>query len=307
MVQDALSRALPRWSRISGLDEVEAYVRRMVVNANVSRWRRLATPGDAEPGPGGTASPRRASRSRIDDALWRACQGLPADQRTAVVLRFYEDIEYAEIAALTGVREVSVRSRVSRVSRDAARGAGRVGMTDFETRLRDGRFTGGADTVPATDPGSRGGGTSTSCSRRRQTTAASVAALALVAGTPARYSSWPSATSRVRLPTSPRRCRARPRAGRRRRHGFLPRRRPSRCRASGAAAALRAHRSSPCWIDEALPSLDRPVRSAGAVTASSATAERSTLQVGRTRRGRCRPPASDPRAPGAGDDLPTCR
>jgi len=30
------------------------------------------------------------------------------------VLRYYEQLEYAEIAALTGVREPSVRSRVSR-------------------------------------------------------------------------------------------------------------------------------------------------------------------------------------------------
>ena len=35
-------------------------------------------------------------------------------QRTAVVLRYYEQLEYAEIADLTGVREGSVRSRVSR-------------------------------------------------------------------------------------------------------------------------------------------------------------------------------------------------
>ena len=48
------------------------------------------------------------------DRLWRACRALPPDQRTAVVLRFYEDLDYAEIAALTGVREGSVRSRVSR-------------------------------------------------------------------------------------------------------------------------------------------------------------------------------------------------
>ena len=32
----------------------------------------------------------------------------------AVVLRYYEQLEYAEIAALTGVAEGSVRSRVSR-------------------------------------------------------------------------------------------------------------------------------------------------------------------------------------------------
>lgn len=48
------------------------------------------------------------------DRLWRACLALPTDQRVAVVLRFYEEREYAEIAALTGVAEGTVRSRVSR-------------------------------------------------------------------------------------------------------------------------------------------------------------------------------------------------
>ena len=40
--------------------------------------------------------------------------GMPTDQRIAIVLRVDEDLDYAEIAALTGVREGSVRSRVSR-------------------------------------------------------------------------------------------------------------------------------------------------------------------------------------------------
>lgn len=38
VVQDALSRALPRWERISRADDPDAYVRRMVVNAHVSEW-----------------------------------------------------------------------------------------------------------------------------------------------------------------------------------------------------------------------------------------------------------------------------
>lgn len=113
VVQDALSRALPRWSRICRADDVDAYVRRMVVNANVSRWRKFrrketpAAVGVDRVAPSGMPAEDR-------DALWRACQRLPPDQRTAIVLRFYEDMEYAEIAALTGVREGSVRSRVSR-------------------------------------------------------------------------------------------------------------------------------------------------------------------------------------------------
>jgi RNA polymerase sigma-70 factor (sigma-E family) len=113
VVQDALSRALPRWSRIARVEDPDAYVRRMVVNAHVSGWRkfrRREVPVESVRdgvAPAGTSSEER-------DRMWRACQALPPDQRTAVVLRFYEDLDYAEIADLTGVREGSVRSRVSR-------------------------------------------------------------------------------------------------------------------------------------------------------------------------------------------------
>jgi RNA polymerase sigma-70 factor (sigma-E family) len=108
VVQDALSRALPRWSRISTLDDPDAYVRRMVVNAHVSWWRTMRR----REVPVETVRDGPSTEER--DRMWRACQALPPDQRTAIVLRFYEDLDYAEIAALTGVREGSVRSRVSR-------------------------------------------------------------------------------------------------------------------------------------------------------------------------------------------------
>ena len=117
VVQDALSRALPRWSRISKMEDVDAYVRRMVVNAHTSwwrRWRRRETPVetvyDVEPAAVDGARVEPDERRRI----WTACRALPETQRTAVVLRYYEQLEYVEIAELTGVREGSVRSRVSR-------------------------------------------------------------------------------------------------------------------------------------------------------------------------------------------------
>ena len=49
-----------------------------------------------------------------EDAVWRVCQGLPRQQRAAVVLRFYEDLEYAEIAAILDLAEPTVRSHVHR-------------------------------------------------------------------------------------------------------------------------------------------------------------------------------------------------
>lgn len=112
VVQDALSRALPRWSRISTVGDPDAYVRRMVVNAHTSWWRKFRRREIpvAEARDTAAAAPDLAEQDR----LWRACLALPESQRTAVVLRYYEQLEYAEIAALTGVREGSVRSRVSR-------------------------------------------------------------------------------------------------------------------------------------------------------------------------------------------------
>ena len=115
VVQEALARALPRWGRISRVDDVEAYLRRMVVNAHTSWWRRFRrrespveqVRDQVVAPPAGLLPDQRAG-------LWAACQALPEAQRTAVVLRYYEQLEYAEIAELTGVREGSVRSRVSR-------------------------------------------------------------------------------------------------------------------------------------------------------------------------------------------------
>jgi RNA polymerase sigma-70 factor (sigma-E family) len=112
VVQEALAKALARWGRISRMGDVDAYVRRMVVNGHTSwwrRWRRRETPVEA-------VHDRAVADAGPEDhdRVWAACRALPEAQRTAVVLRYYEELEYAEIAALTGVAEGSVRSRVSR-------------------------------------------------------------------------------------------------------------------------------------------------------------------------------------------------
>ena len=112
VVQEALSRAFPRWSRISEMADPAAYVRRMVVHEHTSWWRkfrRRETPTGSVPD-----AVVEAGAAGDHDRIWAACRRLPEAQRAAVVLRFYEQLEYAEIADLTGVREGSVRSRVSR-------------------------------------------------------------------------------------------------------------------------------------------------------------------------------------------------
>jgi RNA polymerase sigma-70 factor (sigma-E family) len=112
-VQEALASACARWARVSRTRDPDAYVRRMVVNAHVSGWRRTRRESPvAEVRDRSYADP--AGRVDTSDAVWAVCAALPRQQRAAVVLRFYEDLDYSEIAAILGVAEPTVRSHVHR-------------------------------------------------------------------------------------------------------------------------------------------------------------------------------------------------
>lgn len=116
-VQDALIGLFRRWDKVSRRGGVDAYVRRSIVNAAISSWRRgRRTTSVEEPG---VLSPASSSPSWEDDFVdtevaWRVCEGLPPDQRAAVVLRFFHDLSYRQIAAILDCREATARSHVHR-------------------------------------------------------------------------------------------------------------------------------------------------------------------------------------------------
>ncbi|HXH76932.1 SigE family RNA polymerase sigma factor [Nocardioides sp.] len=112
IVEDALSRALPRWSRISRRHDPDASVRRLVVRAHVSRLRRFRR-RHAPPPPPLELVATTGITIEVPDLIWPACGSLPRDQRTALVLCYYEGLSDEEIADLTGVRAGSVRSQIS--------------------------------------------------------------------------------------------------------------------------------------------------------------------------------------------------
>lgn len=113
LVQGALERAWPRWGALVAKGNYEAYLRRSIANAAVSRWRklhRLVPMADPIEEPA-----VRASADAVDaEAAWRLCAELGPQQRAAVVLRFYEDLSYSEIASVLGCAEATARSHVHR-------------------------------------------------------------------------------------------------------------------------------------------------------------------------------------------------
>lgn len=112
----ALTTAYERWSRVSAMADPDAYVRRSLVNAHISWWRRFARreTSAAEVRQPLDLAADHAVRVSEADLVWRLCASLPPRQRAAVVLRFYEDLSYAEIAETLACSEATVRSHVHR-------------------------------------------------------------------------------------------------------------------------------------------------------------------------------------------------
>jgi len=112
LVQDALERVGVRWKSVrADVGSADTYVRRGMVNARTSRWRRRRR----ETLVAATPDASLVAPDRFDDEpLWQALRELPPGQRAVIVLRYYEDLSEAEIAATLGISTGTVKSQASR-------------------------------------------------------------------------------------------------------------------------------------------------------------------------------------------------
>ncbi|WP_410809631.1 SigE family RNA polymerase sigma factor [Micromonospora sp. 067-2] len=113
LLQTALARAWEAWRRIDG--DPEPYVRRILVNAYASSWRRRwrgELPTADLPEAAAVADPQTSIDDR--DRLWRALGRLPRRQRAVLVLRYFEDLSEAEISETLGCSVGTVKSQASR-------------------------------------------------------------------------------------------------------------------------------------------------------------------------------------------------
>ena len=113
LLQTALTKLYVAWPRIRHEGGEEAYVRQIMVRANIddSRrpWRRERPSADLPDQPGDQPTPLE-ERSALFDAL----QSLPEQQRKVVVLRHWLGLSVRETATELGINEGTVKSHSSR-------------------------------------------------------------------------------------------------------------------------------------------------------------------------------------------------
>ncbi len=114
LAQTALANAYASWSRVSGADDPDAYLRRIVLNAHRGRFRkrRVSEQLSQRPPDVSVADPagQRGERAVIVAAL----RALPPRQREVLVLRFWADLTEAQVAAALGCTVGTVKSQAAR-------------------------------------------------------------------------------------------------------------------------------------------------------------------------------------------------
>ncbi len=112
--QDAFLAAHRDWNRVGRYDAPGAWVRRVVLNRSRTRLRSRARESralrrlvDATPTTIGPVE-------RDDDAFWDAVRALPRRQAQCVALRYVDELDTEEIAAVLGCAVPTVRVHLHR-------------------------------------------------------------------------------------------------------------------------------------------------------------------------------------------------
>ncbi|WP_367323563.1 SigE family RNA polymerase sigma factor [Streptomyces sp. HUAS ZL42] len=119
LVQSTLERVYVAWRRVGSADDPEAYVRRVMVNAHARKHRRrlrefLAPKDDTGIVHEIADTGDRISQADDRNALLKALAQLPARQREAVVLRYWEDLTETQTAEAMGCSVGAVKSNAAK-------------------------------------------------------------------------------------------------------------------------------------------------------------------------------------------------
>ncbi len=122
LVQSALASSYRHWRRLEP-GGAERYIRKAVLNAYLSWWRRPARTRETSVDDVAVFLDTREGTPGADfgvdtrDEMWRALALLPPRQRAVVVLRYFEDLTEVETAARMNISIGTVKSQHSKALR----------------------------------------------------------------------------------------------------------------------------------------------------------------------------------------------
>jgi RNA polymerase sigma-70 factor (sigma-E family) len=114
LLQTALAKAYGSWAKVSAAERPVAYVRRLLINAHLSWVRRLTNTERAVERFSDSASGDLQAAHAETDEMRRALLRLSPRVRTAVVLRYFEDLTEAETAQVMGCSRSTVNNHVTK-------------------------------------------------------------------------------------------------------------------------------------------------------------------------------------------------
>lgn len=118
LLQSALLSTYRAWDRIADKAALGGYLRRTMTNLHISAWRRRKLneyPTEELPEAPGEQDTMRGTELRT--VLWQALARLPEQQRTMLVLRYYEGQTDPEIADTLNISVGTVKSSIWRTLR----------------------------------------------------------------------------------------------------------------------------------------------------------------------------------------------
>lgn len=114
LLQAALIKTFLSWNKIVSPRARDGYVRRAMVNTQISEWRRRRVRVYATDEVPDQEVQDPSWQADLADLVARAIDDLPERQRAVVRLRYFDDMTEPEIARTLGVSVGTVKSTVSR-------------------------------------------------------------------------------------------------------------------------------------------------------------------------------------------------
>jgi RNA polymerase sigma-70 factor (sigma-E family) len=115
LFQSAVERTYARWSRAGSIQDLDAYIRQVIVRGARRQWRRrLRQPETLVATAPETAIPGGQGDVVARAALLQALALLTRQQKAVIVLRYFADQSEAQVASLLGCSVGTVKAHASR-------------------------------------------------------------------------------------------------------------------------------------------------------------------------------------------------